>query len=932
MKYAKHGAVLVVGLLAISGCGLFMDNEARLDRGQAALDEGNYRAAIIDAKEVLRQEPNNVRGRLLLGLASVRAGDGASAEKELLRAIELDTPKSDVFSELVSAYYLQQKFQFVVDELDANEALVSGDNVEERVRLLQMHGDSLLGLSRPEDAREKYTIILAEDAANVAAQLGVYSTYLAERNIPQAQATIDHLKTEFPEHVEVRLASAELAYRLGNDDLAVDEFKKALELATAQELVTGGIAALGRLAELALRNSNTDEAADYVAELKSIAPSSPDTLLLEARLAAAGRDWETAQLLLQTILQSVPEHRGVQTMLGAVHLESGNTAQAEMYLSAVVAAAPENVEARRLLAETQIRLNKLREAEEALRPLVGSEEVDAQTASLAARLNLSRGEGEEAIRFLTDASNANPGNVDLKFQLAMALMRTGRLDETQVVLDSVDTEASEDAEYRRDVIAAMALLLQRRDDEAVIAIRAIAENWPDLTGGHNLLGAVEFAEDRLELARASFERAEEIDPDDIVTQRYLAILDDLEGNTAGSRQRFERIHELQPGTVWVMYGLAQLAAKDNDLDVARQWLQEMAGQAGGEFVGYSTLARIELSIKDYQAARSAAVSAIEIYDADPRVHNILGTANLRLGETDVAVSNFRRAVSLDSNSAEYKVNLARALNENGDLAGAIAAISDDGESYMTHLPSAVTLALMKAEAGDIGFAIDTAVKLQQRYPNSPIPHSLMGEIHIKKGELPLAEAAYNDALAMEVTRGSSLRQHFITSELERSYAAEPLEIYLEIRPDDGEVRMLLAQYLDQRGNTDSAIDEYQKVVATDESNYVALNNLAWIYQSNNDARAEATARRAVELAPGNASVMDTLGWILLQSGNVDESVRLLRQASELADGNPNIGYHLAAALVQSDQIEEARQTLQAILDAGGDFVSRRDAENLLKGL
>ena len=90
------GIIACLALLIVSGCGLAMSNEDQLDRGEKAFADGDFRAAIIDAKDVLLDEPDNVRGRLLLGRASVKVGDGPSAEKELRRAMQLGTPAADV--------------------------------------------------------------------------------------------------------------------------------------------------------------------------------------------------------------------------------------------------------------------------------------------------------------------------------------------------------------------------------------------------------------------------------------------------------------------------------------------------------------------------------------------------------------------------------------------------------------------------------------------------------------------------------------------------------------------------------------------------------------------------------------------------------------------------------------------------------------------
>jgi hypothetical protein len=45
------GIIGFISLLLASGCGLALDSEDRLERGELALVEGDVRAAIIDAKD-----------------------------------------------------------------------------------------------------------------------------------------------------------------------------------------------------------------------------------------------------------------------------------------------------------------------------------------------------------------------------------------------------------------------------------------------------------------------------------------------------------------------------------------------------------------------------------------------------------------------------------------------------------------------------------------------------------------------------------------------------------------------------------------------------------------------------------------------------------------------------------------------------------------
>ncbi len=96
----------------------------------------------------------------------------------------------------------------------------------------------------------------------------------------------------------------------------------------------------------------------------------------------------------------------------------------------------------------------------------------------------------------------------------------------------------------------------------------------------------------------------------------------------------------------------------------------------------------------------------------------------------------------------------------------------------------------------------------------------------------------------------------------------------------------------------TAISAYEKILAqTDGNNVLVLNNLAFAYdQSGDQRRALQFAERALKLAPDQASVMDTAGWLLHRSGKDKPRARaLLREAARKAPGNATIAAHLTQA-------------------------------------
>ncbi len=91
---------------------------------------------------------------------------------------------------------------------------------------------------------------------------------------------------------------------------------------------------------------------------------------------------------------------------------------------------------------------------------------------------------------------------------------------------------------------------------------------------------------------------------------------------------------------------------------------------------------------------------------------------------------------------------------------------------------------------------------------------------------------------------------------------------------------------------------YERILkATDGQNPIVLNNLAFAQSKlGNNVRALGYALRALKLAPENPSVMDTAGWLLVETGgDRSRALDLLRAAARKAPDNATILAHLRSA-------------------------------------
>jgi len=919
--------VLTLSVLTVSACGLALDSQAKLERAQKAYEEGEYRAAIIDAKTVLIDEPGNADARILLARASIAIGDGVSAEKELRRALELGIDSREVVVDLGRSLTQQRKFEQVLADIETDAA-----NDKDQTEVLRIRAEALLGLNRPAEARELLTQILRIDESDLEAQLGIVNSYIAERNGLMARDTLDQILTTNDSYIPALQLSGTLSMQLRDIDRGIVDFRRAAELSKATADKRNEILALYGLADAMFLQGQPDEARMIVERMQALAPNDLHTMMMTARLAAADMDWTTAQENLQQILRRSPGFQPAQTLLGAVHLENGNLGQAEMHLAAVVAAAPGNTLARHLLAETRLALNKAEAARQALEPLTSGPNADTASLSMAAIASLSLGEVDAAIELLERGVATDPGNVDLTMQLAVAYFKNGQLDEVQRVVGSLPDLSGQGNEFRRDLLLVLTQLTEGNQAAALEDARSLQNKWPDRAEAHSLAGSVEMAMGKFEAARSSFNRGLEVTPEDTRLHHYLAALDIAGDDFQSAHNRYLAILELKPDDALAMLSMAKLASRAEDYNAAREWLEKARETDANSVAARAMLAYLDLRLGDAKAAEEVAKEAVALNVDSAQLQNLLGLAqyfgkNYRGAETSLG-----RATRLAPDEPIYRFNLARAQIAGGDNASALNTLEGAMEQTLQHLPSALLLVSIKADLGDLKAARDIAYRVQELHPDAGAAYALEAELLTRQGDLPGAASAYDQALAVEMSDRWAIRAYQARSQAGIANPMEPLLAYLNERPLDSNMRLRLAEAYQSVGEIGNANAQYGQVLASSPDNFVATNNLAWNYFTSGDARAEDLARRAYELRPDSSAVVDTLGWILVSKGSLEEGIELLRAAVELDDATPDVRYHLAAALAESGDKEEARSILEELLESEEFFASKDAAESLLADL
>src|ERR1019366_1399105 len=319
---------------------------------------------------------------------------------------------------------------------------------------------------------------------------------------------------------------------------------------------------------------------------------------------------------------------------------------------------------------------------------------------------------------------------------------------------------------------------------------------------------------------------------------------------------------------------------------------------------------------------NAAQAALDLMDQTPAAqkNNVFvmvqrNGALMGLGRWDDAGKGIEAGLKI-SRSPDLLIQEAILKMQRKDPAGARKPV----EEALTLAPENVrALAVLVGTYRAQGHAEVALSPLQEhaaRYPKSAPVQQYLGVVSVASGKRAEARAAFEAAKAANPN----------SAEADLSLAQLDL---MEKKPDDARKRLsavlgkndastpahlMLAEIELQAGNSAAAIAQYRKVLEKDSRNLMALNGLAYLLadQAHQPDEALQYAQQAKELAPNNAAVDDTLGWVYYCKGLYPIAAGHL-EAAVAKDPNARRKYHLAMAYFKSgDRPRGTAQLNQAL--------------------
>lgn len=916
----RRPAVSIAALLiaaAVAGCEQDSPDAARA-KAIEYQKKGEASAAIIVLKTTLEAAPRDPQSRYLLARNYIEVGDPVSAEKEIRLGIAQGHPSNLTTPVLGKSLLQQGKFQNVIDETQ-NEVGAKDSEV------LCLRGDAYLALGRPEDARQLYETVLRTDPSFSHAAIGLGRLSYIVHDVAAANRYAAQALAAQPRNVDALMFKGDLLRAENQASAALATYDQVLAINPVHPT------AHVEKAYLQIGMADYPAAEAELKKARQIAPGSVLVAYSQSLLDFSRGANAAAQESITRVLRVAPSHMPSLLLAGAISLNLNSLHQAEHHFRQYLEKNPDNLYARKLLAQTLLRRGNSPEALLVLEPALKGQREDAQLLALAGESYMQASNFDRAAQFFEKASALEPKAAELRTSLAMSKLGKGQSAEAVHDLQ-VATTLDRDSPKAGIALVRTELSL-RHYDRAYDAAVALEKAQPQNAAAHDLKGMALVGKGDLKAARAGFSKALAMQSAYFPAAANLAQLDLLENKPADAKQHLQAFLTANPANVDAMTALAVLASSEKKTEEATQWLVRAAAVDPTAVAPAVGLVSQYLQTGQNQKALDLALQ-LKVANADNLdLMDLMGKAQLANGDQDGAMATYQKLASAMPRSANVQMQLAAMLMLKKKYAAAEETLKA-ALALQPDFPAAqLALAELYVRKHWNDLALMTAEKMQRNHPTSSAGFQLAGDVLMADRKPAQAIAAYERAFAITANNELTIKiANALTVAGKPDDAGKRVAQWMQAHPDDLRVQLYQGEMLLAQKKFKPAASHFEGIVKQHPRDVAALNNLAMAYLLSQDPRAATVAEQALGVAGERADVMDTFGWILVEQGNLARGLPILLRASKLAPGASDIRYHVAMGLIKAGDKPAARKELELIVKNDEQFSQIDDVRGMLKQL
>ncbi|MGE5655405.1 MAG: tetratricopeptide repeat protein [Actinomycetota bacterium] len=885
-------------------------------RAEIYLSQGKIEEAIVAVEQALKIKPNFAPAFKTLGNALQAQGRMEEARHWYQKAIEIQPQFAEVYANLGSIYAQEQKWPEAIEHYQ--KAIAIKPNFAGVYRNLARLFSQM---GKQEQAAESWYQAFALEPQKIPPEehFNLGETLLAQGKLDQAIASYRRAIELKPDWAAAYQNLGEALKRQGKTEEAAACYRRAIEL-------NGANASIGNQGQDTL---------GVVEVSNPIGNQGQDTL--------AAVQQQGARVAAQPVAPAINiEDAEAYIILGQGYFDQGKYEQAIAACKRAIQIKPDAVAVYKTLGNA---LQAVGKAEEALNWYARAVELKPDFAEVHANIGsvyAQQQKWQPAIAAYQKAISLKPDFAGAYRNFAKVWTQVGRsVEAAECWYRSFQLDPSK-ATADELLNLANAFLEQGKADKALGCLSRTVQLNPASAEAHQKLAEVLKSQGQWQEAATAYRKAVAIDPENgwvySSLAEVLAKLERWEEVVAAYRKAIE----FQPGHSWSHNNLGDALIKLERWEEAVAAYQRAIALKPDFFWSHNNLGDALIKLEQWEEAVAAYKGANQIQGDFFWSYNNLGDALRKLEQWEEAVLAYQRGIELDPNQAWTQNNLGEALFK-----------------------------LERWEEAAVAYRRATALN-----PDFPWSHYQLGEVLAELADWDGAIAAYRNAQKIKadlpwisVKLGDALRKRAqadleAASEFYQLAIAEnpdDVQLYhkaLEVKPNDPDLYLQLADTLLRKGWADGAVVFYQmglqvqpdhpelsqrleevlekkkgvnKAIAStptstpssqdrSQDDYFAPHQRAEELQKQGKLEeAIAAYRQAIEINPNYHGTFHNLGDIYQQKGKLEEAVTSYRKAIELKPDYAWSHHNLGDALLRQEKLEEAAAAYRKALDIDPNF-------------
>ena len=600
----------------------------------------------------------------------------------------------------------------------------------------------------------------------------------------------------------------------------------------------------------------------------------PDKFLESGRSFLEKKDYQAATIELKNAIQAAPQNGEARFLLAQALIESGEARDAEIELRKAAEAGYDPNLVQPALAGA---LRGMGETEKALEVAAQSPVTEpgakAELKAIAGSILLGQGKIADARQAFEDALGFDASNPEAKLGLARIATTGGETAEAEKQVDALLAQSPKFVDAL--LFKGQLLELQGKTAESIQVLGQAVDERPNAIAAHMALvpallrtGDVAGARERVDVFKKAARGS--------VAPLYLdALVLSGEGKLNEARDAAQNALRYAPDYPPLLVLAGTLAMQQRNLVQAEEYLTK-ATRAVPNSYAQRLLVGTLLQAGKPQRAKEFLTPLLEARPDDPGLLSLSAEIAMGQGDYQRATELYSKAVSADPQNVARQTRLGQAYIGSGDVEQGVQLLESATQSGSKDIQADMSLVALHMNRRETDKAKTVLEALIQKQPDNPIVHNMKGLVLLASRDDEGASKSFERALELQPTffpAAANLAQMDVRQGNQKA-ALGRYQSVLQKDPKQEQALLATVLLLQQSSALPSEVEKALNRAI--EANPTSVNaHLAKINYLAGQRRAQdslTAAQNAIAVLPQSTQILEALGRAQIAAGDANQAL------------------------------------------------------------